>query len=201
MQSAWTITSVAVALIFTAGTGLMFGPSTGAHWAACAAFLMAAGWMRVMGVMWFLKQRNRDWVTWTMAAGIMAFTLIACPIMIYFAWPVSAQVPPGGVNGNCNVFGNNNLNCNTFNFAPQPLRFTDKVAKEILAKMPAKKKVFINVVGPSTETYLFGSQMATFLKNKGYDAEWTYQGQVMPAPAGGISFEENDKSYIWTVVQ
>jgi hypothetical protein len=135
MQSAWSITSVAVPLIFTAGAALMFGPSIASHWAACAAFLLAAVWMGMTGIMWFLKQRNRDFVTLAKMAGILAFSIIICPVMIYFAWPVSAQIPPGGVNGNCNNFGNNNTNCNTFNLGPVPRRIPDKQVADISAAL------------------------------------------------------------------
>jgi hypothetical protein len=104
------------------------------------------------------------------------------------------------VNGNCNNFGNNNFNCNTFNFGPSPLRFTDKFAEDMLSRMPVKKKVRIDVIGPSQETFNFGAQMTTFLQNKGYDAELTYNSQIVPMPKQGITFQDGGISYIWTIV-
>jgi hypothetical protein len=200
MQSAWSITNVAVALIFTAGTGLMFGPSTATHWAACAAFLIAASWMGVTGAMWFLKQRNRDWVTWTKAAGILAFTLIICPIMIYFAWPVSAQVPPGGVNGNCNNFGNNNTNCNTFNLGPVPRRIPNKQVADISAALQNSKPSGIIEVQtdmmacPDCDGY--ANQIATILSSAPNLTVKSIRNGMTATPLRGIAVGVRDTNKI-----
>jgi hypothetical protein len=91
--------------------------------------------------MWFRSKQHLDWISWAKAAAITAFVLVACPTMIYFAWPADAQAPPGGVNGNCNNFGNYNTNCNTFNFSPPPLQLTEKSHKIFFRRCPTKRKL------------------------------------------------------------
>ncbi len=59
--------------------------------------------------MWLKNINERDWTVWVRAIGAGAIIIVVTPLLIYFAWPAGAQVPPGGVNGNCNNFGNNNF--------------------------------------------------------------------------------------------
>jgi hypothetical protein len=66
--------------------------------------------------------------------------------------------------------------------------------------MPDKKKVVITVIGPSQDNFVFGSQLTGFLRNKGYDADWTYQGNVIPMPKQGTDFQDTGNAYIWTFV-
>ena len=96
----------------------MFGPSDATHWAACGAFLVSAIWIGVTGMLWLFRTERDGWPFWIKTIGIGVFVFLFTPTMIYFAWPAGAQVPPGGVSGNCNNFGNNNFNCNTLNLGP-----------------------------------------------------------------------------------
>jgi hypothetical protein len=118
------------------------------------------------------------------------------------AFGQTASTPLPAVNGNCNVFGNNNINCNTFNLAPAPFELTPQLANDMLAKMPdKKKKVIFNVSGPSQETFQFGNHAIGFFRSNGYDVNGYYTAYLEPKPSPGISLDETPDSYIWTVTQ
>ena len=68
-----------------------------------------------------LEGRSRKVTQWTFerlaqAVGIAVYVLAVTPLMIYFAWPMASAQP--AVNGNCNNFGNNNINCSSLSFTP-----------------------------------------------------------------------------------
>ena len=196
MQPSWTITNISVSLLFAVGTGLMFGPTEVTHWVGCIAFLLAAILMGVTGVMWFWKQPDRDLATWMKAAGIAAFTLILCPAMIYFAWPVNAQVPQGGVRGNCNNFGNNNFNCNVIN--PGRTEFSQEIGDQLLVHMTEKKPVELRTVGNALNQAV-GDQIQQFLGAHGFMVNRAHIGVIVPPPDQPFTFMDSTNSYIITV--
>jgi hypothetical protein len=95
---------------------LMFAPYHSAQLVGCFAFIIAAvraGWM---GVMWARKVTQWTFERLAQAVGIAVYVLAVTPLMIYFAWPMASARP--AVNGNCNNFGNNNINCSSLSFTP-----------------------------------------------------------------------------------
>ena len=117
MERAWIIAGVVVPALGMLGGALMALTDQSAHFAACAAFLLAGGWLAVTGLRWMREVHDWNWTVRLYAAGIALGVLLA-PLMIWFAWPsAQAQTPPA-VSGNCNNFGNNNFNCNTLNLGP-----------------------------------------------------------------------------------
>ena len=121
MGTIWIIVGVAVGIAASLGAGLMTMADTSAHIGACLAFLLSGIALIGTGAAWWWRHPERDWTVHMRAIGLTAAVLITTPIMMWFAWPIaSAQTigAPPSVSGNCNNFGNNNTNCNTFNLGP-----------------------------------------------------------------------------------
>ncbi len=195
VQRGWGTTSVGVPALWSIGGALMFGPSDTTHWAACAIFFAAALWLVVMGMIWFGNQSTRDWTVWLRAAGLVVIILIATPIMIYFAWPVGAQsIPPGGVNGNCNNFGNNNFNCNTL-IAPHRVPFTNEIGQELLGHMTNKgKPIALEAIG-SPSDWRIADEIQEFLRRNGYTVNRSSAGTVVPQPEQPFSLYDGPTEY------
>jgi hypothetical protein len=114
-QLAWAV----VAASLSVGGALMFAPYQSAHFAACFAFLFAASWAGITGIVWGRTVSRWNLPATLQAMGIGAFVVILSPLMIWFSLPAGAQTPlPPSINGNCNAVGNNNSNCTTINLGP-----------------------------------------------------------------------------------
>jgi hypothetical protein len=200
MPPGWLTTGIGVPALWTLAGALMFGPSDATHWAACATFAVAGLWLGVMGVIWFSTHNARDWTVWARAAGLAVVVLIATPMLIYFAWPVSAQnIPPGGVSGNCNNFGNNNFNCNTLNIAPPRAIFTSDLGRDLLAHMPDKnKKTVLTTVGNAADQKI-GEDVSSFLQSNGFNVVHDRAGMMAPPPDHPFTFMDTPGAYVITV--
>jgi hypothetical protein len=173
MDRGWVTTSIGVPALWSLGGALMFGPTDASHWVACAIFIVAAAWIGVMGVVWITRTQERDWTVWVRVAGLLVIVFIITPALIYFAIPAGAQIPPGGVSGNCNNFGNNNFNCNTLYVDPPRAAFIQKIADDFLSRMPDKnKKIALITVGHKDDQDI-GSQYQEYFLAKGYKVERT----------------------------
>lgn len=172
-------------------------PNFYAEVGACVAFAMTAIWTLTMGVIWM-----RRISTWTLReyagmAGIITFGVIAMPAMIFFSWPqahAQASATPNQ-SGNCNNYGNNNINCNTFNVAPPKLIFSQQLGQELLTRMPdKKKKVLMESVGGDADQNV-ASQIEGFLSQNGYTVERSGSGMVSPPPDHKITLGESQDTY------
>jgi hypothetical protein len=187
--------------LWTIGGALMFGPSNATHWAACAIFAAAALWLAVIGIIWFRQpQTPRDWTLWLRVVGLVGAVLVVSPILIYFAWPVEAQnAQPGGVSGNCNVFGSNNFTCNTLSFAPPRAIFTSDLGRDLLAHMPDKKKtVILKTIGNAADQKI-GSDVRDFLQSNGYSVQHDMVTTLTPPPEHPFTFFDSPDAYKITV--
>ena len=126
-------------------------------------------------------------------AGVCLFGSIASIAAIRS--PAAAQPPPS-INGNCNNFGNHNTNCNTFNFGPQKLQFTDALGAVLLAKLPKENGIDILAVG-SPSDWNVGQQIYDFLKSNGYQVSIQRAGVLAPPPDGPLVW--NTQNSVLTV--
>lgn len=156
-QWAWGITGIGVSALWSIGGSLMSGTPS-AHEGAIIAFVLAALWLGGITTMWFRNIAERDWTVWLRAIGVLAIVSVVTPLLIYLALPTSAQVAPSGVGGNCNNFGNNNFNCNTFNLGPSkpaPRHLTVGQAAHIKRSLDGKRLsvLVINAGGDGARRY------------------------------------------------
>ncbi len=107
----------------------------------------------------------------------------------------SAQQP--SINGNCNVIGNNNFNCNTFYVRPTRLALTAELREQLLSHMPDRNKtVHINAVGASKADQGVVGDIITFLKSSGFNVSFdSLTGMRIPAPDNKLSFSEGANGY------
>jgi hypothetical protein len=107
-----------------------------------------------------------------------------------------AQTSPS-INGNCNIIGNNNSSCNTFNIVPSRLSLTEELKSQLLSHMPDKSKVIhVNAVGASQADQKVDNDIIMFLKGNNYNVAFdSLTGIRMPPPDNKISFAERDGAY------
>jgi hypothetical protein len=115
-----------------------------------------------------------------------------------------SKIPPYGDKspsiGNCNNFGSNNTNCNTFNFGAQKLVFTDEVGRELVAAIENKnKKVFVRLNGVSEYDRNIKQQVMEFLSRNGILVEPASDGTWYPPKEKRLWIDEFADHYIVTV--
>lgn len=200
METAWIITGVLIPAALALGGALMADLSSVAHLGACLSFIVAAIWLAVVGAMWLHKKDHWDWTVRLRAAGIAVYVILLTPFLVWVAWPTSAQTPPS-VKGNCNNFGNNNFNCNTFNLAPRKMQFTDEVKSQLLSSLPKGRPGIVKIVGAAQEEHQIGHQILDFLLANGYDVKLGDEvGAVMPAPEHPLTFLEPPGENSWILI-
>lgn len=183
---------------------LMFAPYHSAQLVGCFAFLIAAIWAGMMGLMWARKVTRWTRERIAQAVGLGLYVLVITPVMIWFAWPegAGAQTPPA-INGNCNQFGPNNgpinNNCNnTFNYGPRKLQFTDALKTFLLSKLPKDKPGVVNIIGMSQGDQITGHQILDFLMASGYKARLgETSGMTMPMPDKPLTLSEPPGGNSW----
>ena len=79
-----------------------------------------------------------------------------------------AQSPPPSINGNCNVFGNNNVNCNTFNVGPVQRHLSDADKADILARIPKTRNISIMTQTGDSDAADLSGEIKSFLVSSGY---------------------------------
>jgi hypothetical protein len=132
-----------------------------------------------------------------------SFGLIAISegLRSYIGWNASAIISAAAqqptVSGNCNVIGNNNVNCNTFNIGPSRLVLTDSLKTQLLSHMPDKNKiVHVNAIGMSNADRSVIEETMSFLKSSEYTVKFdSLTGMRIPAPDNKISFAERPDGY------
>lgn len=110
---------------------------------------------------------KRDLSVWLRAIGAAAIVFIVTPVLVYLAWPAAAQAPPSGVNGNCNVFGNNNTNCNTFNIVPKPgpRQLPPHTAKKISKVVVGKDLKVVIIAAGGEEPNAYANEIGSALSS------------------------------------
>jgi hypothetical protein len=74
------------------------------------------------------------------------------------------------VPGNCNNFGNNNVNCNTFN-GPVARHLLDSDKTAILSRISKSRKVTITFQTTESDGGDFANEIYSFLKSNGYSVD------------------------------
>jgi hypothetical protein len=152
----WTATGVVVPLLVGVGMNVL-GYSPPDFLLARSCFILAGIFLIVMTTVWLCTNWRPTRRRAIVATALYLLTTSSLGFgMIYVNnREAKAQTPttPPPVNGNCNNFGNNNTNCNTFNnFGPVRRRLNDDQANSIASYLD-KSKVPCNI---SVETVLSG---------------------------------------------
>jgi hypothetical protein len=103
-----------------------------------------------------------------------------------------AQIP--NVSGNCNNFGNNNINCNTFNYGPASRHLGDDDKAQILDRIPKSRKIAIMTQTGDSDAADLSEEIRSFLVNSGYTVDGPNYA-MMFGPKGsprGVSVNLND---------
>src|SRR5229473_2433380 len=90
---------------------------------ARTCFILAAVVLMGITTVWLWKiwpPNNKVQIAGAIVSYLLAIVWLNGSMIYVSHRQAEAQTPPGGVRGNCNVFGNNNINCSTFNLAPLP---------------------------------------------------------------------------------
>jgi hypothetical protein len=101
-----------------------------------------------------------------------------------------AQIP--NVSGNCNNFGNNNVNCNTFNFGAQARHLSAENKDYILKTIPKTRKVTITSQSSVHDAADLANEIYQFLASSGYSAEVTLGYSILAVQGRGVTILLNN---------
>ena len=198
MRAAWAFTGIAVPFLWAVAVTVV---GYGQFAAAATCFLL--GGLTLLGTtaMW-------AWSKWPLSgrqiviAIVLAMLAIGGPIIgiVWASKSAQAQSPPN-INGNCNNFGNNNINCNTFNVAP-PARNLDSpwggpLKAQILRDLPHDKEISVTGLMGDTESADLAQQIFNFLKANGFKLKGEGIGlAVIIPPPHGLGFNSTTNDFV-----
>jgi hypothetical protein len=98
--------------------------------------------------------------------GISALGLAG--LFFWFGYYRHAVTEPSNVSGDCSAPGNNNINCNSFNFGPQKRALDSPEAEPLrktLKELPQDKDYTVTTLMGDAEAAEFAQQVRNFLFN------------------------------------
>lgn len=121
--------------------------------------------------------------------------------VIWASHQAAAQTAIPNVNGNCNNFGNYNINCNTFNLGPQKRDLDSPwgqpLKEQMLQKLPRDKEITVESILGDSESGDLAVQIYNFLKANGFELKEKGISQgVFTPPVHGLNFNSATNTFI-----